>query len=171
MLQVGGEDRLGEAADGVVEEGLLRRRRDRVEAAEGEAEQAGGAAVGGEGAGDLLGRLNGLGGHGQAADADNVGVDIAARCAAIAVRDGPGCARQFLGRAAAARLVQRLAIDLAAGGLGAEDPEVAGAGVEIQVEDLSGRANADGGQVLGLRELALAWMARGCEYPRRTPQG
>ena len=87
VLQAGGEDGQSERALDGVEEGGLLHRRHRVDAAEGEAEQAVGVSVLGEGARDGGGGLDGLGGRGHTADGDFVGVDLAGRARAVTVRD------------------------------------------------------------------------------------
>ncbi|KAL1851360.1 hypothetical protein VTK73DRAFT_9452 [Phialemonium thermophilum] len=87
-----------------------------------------------------------------AADGDGVEVDVAAGRAAVAVGDGPGGAREALGGAALGGVVEGLAVDGAARGLGAEDPEVAGARVEVQVQGL--RRGADGHGVVRLSTLS-----------------
>ncbi len=90
VLQIGSKHRLSKRAQGVVEKGLLRRRRDCVDAAERQAEQAVVVGVRSELARYLLGCLNGLGIDCEAANSDDVGVDVAAGRAAVAVRDFPG---------------------------------------------------------------------------------
>lgn len=148
VLEVSSEQRGGQRALGVVEEGLLLVGRDGVQAAEGQAEQAVVVRVLGELGGDNLGRLNGLLGDGQAANGDLVGVDVAAGGAAVAVRDLPGGARELAGGAALARVVDALARHFVAGSLAAEDPQIRGAGVEVEVQDLGRGANRDGSEVL-----------------------
>ncbi len=90
MLQVGSKHRLSKRAQGVVEKGLLLRGRDCVDAAERQAEQAVIVGVRSELARHLLGCLDGLGTNCEAANSDDVGVNIAAGRATVAVRNLPG---------------------------------------------------------------------------------
>ena len=87
VLEVGGEDGLGEGGADVVEEGLLLRRFDGVEAAEGEPDEAVGGRVADEGPGHGGGELDRLRRHGRSADVDGVGPDDAGGCGPVAVVD------------------------------------------------------------------------------------
>lgn len=95
---------------------------------------------------NLLGRLNSLGGDGQATNRDLVLVDISRRGASITVADRPSCTRELLGSAALGRVV--LVVTTATRSLGAEDPKVRRTSVEIQVQGLSRSTNLDGCQPL-----------------------
>jgi hypothetical protein len=90
FLQADGEEGGGQGALHAVEEGLLRGWRDRVDGAEGEAEQAVVVGVRGEGGADGCRCLDGLGSGGYASDNDLVSVDIAPGTRAISVGNGPG---------------------------------------------------------------------------------
>ena len=79
VLHVDGEERRGQVVPDVLEEGLLRRRLDRVERAKAEAREAGELASRREKARRLLGGdLDGLAGRPHAAEVDDVEVDAAA---------------------------------------------------------------------------------------------
>ncbi len=148
VLQVGGEDGLAQGRLDVVEESLLRRGRDGVEAAEGQTEQTVGA-VGLELGRDLLGTLDRLLLEAHASHGHDVGVDVAAGAGSVAVRNAPGSTRQRLGRARLGRVVLGVTAARALG-LGREDPEVRRAGVEVQVQGLSRGTDLNGGEVLAV---------------------
>ena len=148
VLQVSGEDGLAQGRLDIVEEGLLRGRRDRVEAAEGQAEQAVGA-VGLELRRDLLGALDSLLLEAHASHGHDVGVDVAAGAGLVAVGNAPGSTRQSLGRARLGRVV--LGVTAASAlGLGREHPEVRRAGIEVQVQGLSRGTDLHGCEVLAV---------------------
>ena len=77
LLQIGSEERGGEAGAGVGEESLLLDRFDGVDGVEGEAEQAVVEGVLLELGGDGLGEFDGLPVDGRSAHGDGVGVDVA----------------------------------------------------------------------------------------------
>lgn len=119
--QVGREERSGQGGDGVGEEGLLLVRRHRVDLVEGEPEEAVVVVLYELGT-DGIGQLDGLPRHYCGADADDVGVDVAARPAAVAVRDVPGLAAEDLGGAGQGWIVERVAEVIGGRELGGEDP-------------------------------------------------
>lgn len=175
VVQVGGEDGLVEGVQGVgpamgvskretilsgrpglyatstawknIPEGRLGLGRDGVQAVEAETQEAVHLRLGSEGAGDGLGGLDGLRGHGDTTDGDRVGVDDTAGGGAVTVRDVPGVPAEELGGGGVIRVVRVLAVDVGAGSEGREDPQVRGAGVEVQVQDLGRGADGDGGHV------------------------
>lgn len=147
VVQVGAEDGLVKGVQGVGPEGGLGLRGDGVQTVETETQETVDGRLGRERGGDGLGGLDGLGGHSDTTNGDGVGVDDAAGGGAVTVRDVPGVARQQLGSGRVIGAVGILAVDLGAGGEGREDPEIRGAGVEVQVEDLGGSADGDGGHV------------------------
>lgn len=147
VVQVGGEDGLVKGVQGVGPEGGLGLGGDRVQAVEAETQETVDGRLGGEGAGDGLSGLDGLGGHSDATDGDGVGVDDTAGGGAVTVRDVPGVPGEKLGSGGVIGVVGVLAVDLRAGSERREDPEVRGAGVEVQVQDLSGGTDGDGGHV------------------------
>lgn len=147
VVQVGAEDGLVEGVEGVGPEGGLGLGGDGVEAVEAETEETVDGRLGGEGAGDSLGGLDGLGGDGDATDGNGVGVDDTAGGGAVTVGNVPGVAGEQLGGGGVGGVVGVLAVNLGAGGEGGEDPEVRGARVKVQVEDLGGGTNGDGGHV------------------------
>jgi len=77
VAEVGREDGLGQRREGVVEEGLLLHRLDRVELAEGEPNEARRLSVGDEARGHVRGELDGLPCHGGPADVHRVSADVA----------------------------------------------------------------------------------------------
>lgn len=146
--QVGSEKGLSQAAGGVGEPRLLRVRPDLVAAVKGKADEARDDRVLDELGGHAGGRLDALGVDAEASDGDLVGVDIAAGAAAVAVADGPAGARHLLGGGRLGGRVDGVAGGRRLGRLGAKDPQVGGAGVKVQGEDLSRSADGDGGDVL-----------------------
>ncbi len=151
--QVSREQGRAQRALDVVEEGLLLLRGDGVDAAEGQADEAVVVGVLGELGGDLGGGLDGLALELDAADVDDVGVDVARGAAAVAVLDAPGGARELLGRGALGRGIDAVARLLALGQLAAEDPQVRRARVEVEVERLRRRAHGHRRQVLRVLRL------------------
>jgi len=147
-LEVDSKDRRVKAALDVVKPRLLLSGRDSVEGAERQTKEAIEVALGGEGARDSLRGLDGLLRNGQAADLDDVGIHNTAGRAAVAVADGPSGVGELGRRAALAGAVQGLAVHVARAGVGAEDPQVRGARVEVQVQRLRGRADLHGRQPL-----------------------
>lgn len=148
VLQVGSKESRVQSGLCIVEKGVLLGGLDRVDGAKGQPEKPGRGRVLRELGRHLLGGLDGLGIHRQATDGDCVGVNDATGAAAVAVRDAPGRSAERLGGRALAWVVQRLAIDLRGRGQAAEDPEIAGACIKVQVQSLGGCADLHGGQVL-----------------------
>lgn len=172
LFQVRGEDGRLQLGHGVVEEGLLGRGADRVDDAEAEAEQAVRVGVLGELGRDLAGRLDGLVRDGDVADADNVGVDVAGRRAAVAVADLPRRAVEPPRRRAGRHVVRRLAPHLVARRLRAEDPEIRRARVEVEVQRLRRRADLHRAQVLrveGCRRRLHGALPRRLAGPAAAP--
>ena len=97
LLQVGGEERGGEGALGIGEEGFLGGGLDGVDAVKGKAEETVVGDIILELGGDGLGELNSLAADSGLADLDDVGVDIARGGGAVSVSDGPGGASQDFG--------------------------------------------------------------------------
>lgn len=95
-LKVNSEELLLQGRLDGVEEGGLLSGRDSVDAAESEAEEAVVVGVLGELGRDLGGSFDCLGGCGDGANDDLVGVDIAAGSGAVLVADVPGGARDLL---------------------------------------------------------------------------
>ena len=122
LLQIGREERRGQAGARVGEESLLLGRLDGVDGVEGEAEQAVVVDVLLELGGDGLGELDGLAGDGRAADGDGVGVDVARGAGAVAVGDVPCVAGELLRGAGGSRVVDPVAVCRGCGELGGEDP-------------------------------------------------
>lgn len=147
-LEVNSKDWRVEIGLDVIEPCLLRRGPDGVQGAEGEAEQAVQVALRGEGARHGLGRLDRLLGDREVAHLDDIGIDNAAGRAAIAVGDGPPRAVDLGRRVALGGRVQGLAVDEAHPRVGAEDPEIRRARVDVEVEGLGRRADLDRGQPL-----------------------
>lgn len=143
VLEAGGEKRRGEGGLDRVEEGGALVRGAGVNVTEGQAHEAVVLGVLSELAGDGGGGFDGLAGRGDVADHDGVGVDVARRTGLIAVGDLPRLAGDFL--AGLGGVVLGLAVDLAAGELGGEHPEVGRAGVKVQRERLA--ADGDGAEV------------------------
>ena len=144
VFEVCGKERGGEVGADVVEEGFLGARLDGVDAAEGEADEPVRLGVGDEGGGDVRRELDRLGGYGRAADGDGVGADDAGGAAAVAVGDAPGAVFEGgVGRGVVGG-EGRVLFLLGGGEQGAEEPEVRGAGVEVEEEGL--RADGYGGE-------------------------
>lgn len=147
VVQVGAEDGVVKGVQGVGPEGGLGLGGDSVQGVEAQTQETVNGGLGGERAGHGLGGLNGLRGHSDATDGDGVGVDDTAGGGAVTVRDVPGVARQELGSGGVTRVVGVLAVDLGAGGEGGEDPEIRRTGVKVQVQDLGGSTDGNGGDV------------------------
>lgn len=147
VLEIGGEDWGVQARLGVVKECLLGSWRDSIQAAESKTKQAIGFRLGRERIRDGGGDLDGLVGHRQASNGDLVGINLSTGGRAIAIGDAPGGTAQRLGGAALGRVVDGLAVDLARGRRGGENPQIRGAGIEVQVEGLCRRADLHGGDV------------------------
>ncbi len=148
MLQISSEDGGVEARRDRVEEGRGLLGSDGVQGVESETNETVGAGVGGKARRDCLGCLHLLGDR-NAANADDVGVDDTAGAAAIAVGDGPLGTGHLLGGARLAGVVDSLSLDLRRRGQAAEDPQVRGAGVKVEVESL-GRGPDRHGAVVGI---------------------
>lgn len=118
-------------------EGGLRLGGDSVQRVEAETEKTVHIRLGSEGRRDSLGRLNSLASNTHAANLDDISVDNTAGGGTITVGDVPGVTRQLLGGRGVAGGVDVLAVNVTRGGQAGKDPEVGGAGVEVQVEDLS----------------------------------
>lgn len=114
LAQVGREERGVEAGLGVGEEGPLLVRLNGVDGAEGEPEEAV-ALVLGELRADGPGQFDGLAGDGCTADADDIGVDVAAGRAAVSVADAPSLALADCGGARVGWVVDAMASLLVAG--------------------------------------------------------
>lgn len=160
MPQIGSEKRLSQAASSVGEPGLLGTGLDSVANVEAKTDETGDDGVLDELGGNLGGRLNGLSLDAEAANADNVSVDIAAGAALVTVGDGPGGAGQLLGSGRLGRAVGNVSGGGRLGGLGAEDPQVGRTGVKVQGEDLSGSTNGDVGDVLVIGAVAGVGVGR-----------
>ena len=124
LLQVSGEKRHSQLLQGVRKEGLLRRWRNLVNAAHGQAEETRRSRVVAEGGRHLLGRLDRLVGDSYAANADGVEVDVSRRAAAVAVLDAPGGTCKLPRARARPDIEQLLAVHLVLRCLGAENPQV-----------------------------------------------
>lgn len=160
LAQVGREERGVEARLGVGEEGSLLVRLHGVDGAEGEPEEAV-ALVLGEFRTDGLGQFDGLAGDGCTANADDVGVDVAAGRAAVSVANTPSLAVADCGGPRVGWVVDAMASLLVAGQLGGEDPskniskgrkpraisniQIRRSSVEIQVQSLT--TDSDGFKV------------------------
>lgn len=160
LAQIGREERGVEAGLGVGEEGPLLVRPDGVDGAEGEPEEAI-ALVLGEFRTDGPGQFDGLAGHGGAADADHIGVDVSTGGAAVSVANAPSFAPADRGGTRVGWVVNAMASLLVPGQLGGEDPsgniskgrkltttsnvQIRRSSVEIQVQSLA--TNSDGFKV------------------------
>jgi len=124
LFQVGGEERGGEGAFGVGEEGLLGGGLDGVDAVEGKAEETVVGDISYELGGDGLGKLYSLTADGCLPDFDKVGVDVTGGSGAVAVPDGPGVAGQGFGSFGFRRVIDDMTIGLGGGLFGGEDPSI-----------------------------------------------
>jgi len=122
LLQVRSEERRGESALSIGEEGLLRLRLDGVNTIEGKAEETVVGLVIDELSRNSFGELNSLAADGCLADFDKVRVDVPGGGGAITVRDRPGVAGLDFGRFGFGRVVDDVSSLLGTGLLGGEDP-------------------------------------------------
>lgn len=148
MLQIRREQRGAQRALDVIEERLLSRGSDGVDTAERKTHQTIVIGILGELLRDLASSLDSLSVELDATNRDLVREDIAGGAGPITVRDVPRGARQLLRGAAASGGVNAVARLQGLRQLAAEDPQVRGPCVEVQVERLGRRADADGRQVL-----------------------
>lgn len=147
VSQSGSEERCFEASLGVGEPSLLLARRDSVDGVKSKTQESRVGGVVDELGRNALGSLNSLGADLEAANADSIGVDIATGATAVTVLDSPRVSAELLGGRALGRVILNLALVLAAGLLGAVNPEVRGTGVEVEGEILGGCSNVNIGDV------------------------
>jgi len=173
VLQVGGEEGLGQGGLDVVEKRLLAGRLDGVEFAESQAEEAVAVHVLREGRAERGGELDRLSGHRRASDVHGVRPHISARATPVAVADAPGGTVDLTEGRRLRRIEGGVASTLLGGQLGVEDPppdrgsalndtvntqralQVRRARVEVQHQRLA--ADIDGRQVLGITALRRGW--------------
>lgn len=136
LHQVDGEQRACEVIHGVLEERLLLLRLHRVDRAKAQSKKTGRSSISLEGGRDFLSRLNSLLLYGYTANGNSIQVDNARRCASVAISDVPGCAVHPGRGRTESRVVLLLAILLVLGRLVGVDPEVSGAGIEVEVDCL-----------------------------------
>lgn len=122
VLQVGGEDGLGQGGHDVVEEGLLLGRLDGVELAESQAEKAVAVHVLHERRAERRGELDRLSGHRRSSDVHGVGPHISPRATPVAVADAPGGTVDSTESRGTRRIVGGMALSLGGRQLGVEDP-------------------------------------------------
>lgn len=105
LLQVGGEEWLGEGSLGVAEERLLLIGADCVERIKSQTQQAVIVHVAGERGTDCLRQLHRLAGHRRRAYFHGVGIDVARRGTTVTVRNAPGLPLEKFGGGRLARVV------------------------------------------------------------------
>lgn len=152
--QVGSEDGLVEVGHDVIEEGLLLLWLDGVDLAKGKTHESISVGVLDERLGNSGGHLNGLLGDSSATNVNGVKANVAGGTATIAVGDEETGTIHGLEGSAFGGIESSMAANGTPRKLGAEDPEVTAARVEVQVEglaaDLHGRQE-EGLVLLGVR--------------------
>lgn len=156
VSQANGEKVLGQLGANVGEPSLLLGRLNGVSSIVAKAKQAVGESVLGELVAHFLGRLNSLVGNAQSSDGNDIVVDDSTGATLVGIANLPGLSVLQLSGRALARVVQSLAMDFVGVGVGAEDPEVTGASVEIEVDGLSWGSNLHWCNVLYIRRVVGA---------------
>ena len=113
-----------------------------------EAEETVGEVILGELSAHFLGRFNSLVRNTQSSDRDDVIVNDSTGAALVGVTNFPGLTVLLFSSRALARVVERLAVDLVGVGIGAENPEITRASVEVEVDSLGRGSDLNRSNVL-----------------------
>ena len=124
LLEVDGEKWGREAGFNIIKKGELLVGLDGIDGGEGQAKEAVVTGVLLELSTDFFGEFDGLASEGRGADSHGVGVDITARRATVAIGNVPGRAAEGFGGVGLGWVVDIMAVNFVAGGLGRKDPAI-----------------------------------------------